>query len=753
MRAHRLPLYLTVVLLSGVLVAVGAAPASANSQTTTNAPLTCQTRFGAQAGAFTTTFSDDVDPVVAGGAVTYRITTPFKQTLPGGLSGTYKGGQTFWHIPTNFTVTSVSTQPPPGGSQLTASASKQGNDIVVTTSGNVPIDGASHPTPDVIIAGTTAPTAGGSQVKWLIPFHIVANVDVSGIGPVDADCAPDNPNTVVGTTSVTTPGNRAPVTQDQQVPVTTNVAKTIKLLATDPDGDALTYIAGTPQHGTVSLTGANARYTPTMGYLGADAFAFTASDGRGGSTTGHVTLDVHATAEGDTYPPVVTLNVPAKGAVYTPSQAVKAAFTCADGDTGVQSCTGTVANGSAISTTLGRHTFTVTATDKGGNTSRVAVSYQVVSKTPVAQSYTAISGKPNVIPITCNQPVVPFTQQIPASVSAPTQVPEANTFLFRFRPGSMSVLPSTVATNAKYVLAPPTRGTYTDVRVVPGTGSANASNSIASIVNGEAVLTVPAVDGGVTGATFTPMELEATVRATATPPAQVTTRFDRFQVRLTTGQAGVNILTTDYDCPGGAAGAANPTLTKTTALDVTPPSISLTTPVPGGRYMTAASVAAKYTCADNHAVATCAGTVASGQPVNTATTGAKQFVVNAADSFGNTALTFASYKVFAPITINAAYTANEQTVLQGAAQYFGIPLERLPGIGVSFMRGLLALNPHPSPAPLPSNEPRPVIIPTKYLPNDAALVGYEASLFSLTPQQYLWFGGVVMAYIQLLQQG
>jgi hypothetical protein len=448
---------------------------------------------------------------------------------------------------------------------------------------------------------------------------------------------------------------------------------------------------------------------------------------------------------------VITLNAPAKGAVYTPNQVVNAAFGCSDGDTGVQTCTGTVASGSAVSTTLGRHSFTVTATDKGGNTTRITNSYQVVSKTPVAQSYTAISNRPNVIPTTCNQTVVPFDQQIPATVSAPTQVPEANTFLFRFSPGSMSVPPSTVATNAKYILAAPTRGTYTDVRVVPGTGSANAGNSTASIVNGEALLTVPAVDGGLTGATFTPMQLEATIQATATPPAQVTTRLDRFQVRLTTGQAGVNILTTDYDCPAGATGAPNPTLTKTTTLDVTPPSIALTTPVHGGRYMTGESVNAKYTCTDNHAVASCAGTIANGQPVNTATTGAKQFVVNATDASGNTAYAFSSYKVFTPVTFNAAFTTNEQTLLQSAAQYFGIPIERVPATGVLFLRGVLAVNPNPAPIQVPSTDPRPVIIATKYLPNDAALVRYEAGRYSATPEQYLWLGGIVMVYVQLLQ--
>ncbi len=589
--------------------------------------------FGAQAGAYTTTVSDSVDPVVAGGAVTYRFVTPFRQTLPGGITGTYRGGQVYMHIPTGLNVTAVSTQAPPGGSQLSASASKQGNDIVVTTSGNVPINGSTYPTPDLIVQATTAPTAGGTQIRWLIPFRITANVDIDGIGPVDADCAPNNANTVTATTNVDTPGNRAPVFTDRFVPVTKNTPKVIALTATDPDGNALTFTAAAPSRGTVVVNGASATYTPLAGYLGADFFIVTVSDGLGGVDTGRVDLRVEATNEGDTYPPGITLNAPLAGAVYTPGQVVNASFSCSDGETGMQSCVGSVANGTPINTGAGRRDFTVTATDNFGNVSRRTVSYQVVSRTPVAQNYNAGAG-PNVIPITCNQPVVPFTQAIPAPVAAPTIVPQADTFVFRFSPGSMSVLPSTVATNAKYVVPAPSGGTIIDVRTVPGTGTANAANTYASIVNGKAVLTVPDVDGGLTGATFTPKQLEVTIRATAAPTAEVTTRFERFQVRLTTGQQGVDILTTDYDCPNAAP---NTVLTRTTVLDVTPPAIALTSPAHGGRYLTTDTVNAAFTCSDAHTVASCTGTRANGTAIDTATIGRKSFTVTSTDAAGNAA--------------------------------------------------------------------------------------------------------------------
>ena len=319
----------------------------------------------------------------------------------------------------------------------------------ITTTGDVPIDGRTYATPDLIINGTTSPTAGGTSVRWLLPYRVVANVDINGLGPVDADCAPNNPNTVIATTSVQVPGNRSPVVENQSLPVTEDTPKVVTLRATDADNDPITFTADPPRHGSVSISGNRATYTPPPGYLGGDSFAFTASDGRGGSTTGRIDLSVISTAEGDTYPPTITLTAPVHGAVYTPGQVVKAAFSCADGESGLQSCAGTVATGSNISTTAGRHDFVVTARDNGGNTTRRSISYRVISPTPVTQSYTAISGQPNVIPITCNQLVVPFNQRIPATVAAPAVVPENQTFVFRFAPGAMSVPPSTVASNVK----------------------------------------------------------------------------------------------------------------------------------------------------------------------------------------------------------------------------------------------------------------------------------------------------------------
>jgi hypothetical protein len=81
----------------------------------------------------------------------------------------------------------------------------------------------------------------------------------------------------------------------------------------------------------------------------------------------------------DNVAPVITVNNPTVGADYTLNQSVLANYSCADtGGSGIQSCTGTVANGAAIDTTsVGIKTFTVTAIDKAGNQSTETVSYTV----------------------------------------------------------------------------------------------------------------------------------------------------------------------------------------------------------------------------------------------------------------------------------------------------------------------------------------------------------------------------------------
>ncbi len=75
--------------------------------------------------------------------------------------------------------------------------------------------------------------------------------------------------------------------------------------------------------------------------------------------------------------PAITLTSPSARR-YTLNQAVAASYSCADGGSGVASCTGNVADGSNFDTSSsGAKSFAVNSVDNAGNTSTRSVSYEV----------------------------------------------------------------------------------------------------------------------------------------------------------------------------------------------------------------------------------------------------------------------------------------------------------------------------------------------------------------------------------------
>lgn len=82
-----------------------------------------------------------------------------------------------------------------------------------------------------------------------------------------------------------------------------------------------------------------------------------------------------------------------------------------------------------------------------------------------------------------------------------------------------------------------------------------------------------------------------------------------------------------------------------------PPTITITTPASGAQYTVGQKVSAQYSCSGNSGgpgIAICAGTVASGNALDTATTGTHTFTVDATDRAGNTATQTVDYTVVEP---------------------------------------------------------------------------------------------------------
>lgn len=94
------------------------------------------------------------------------------------------------------------------------------------------------------------------------------------------------------------PANRAPTVSDLAAAVDPGIVLNGTLSGTDPDGDALTFTIGTmPASGGVVLSGTGGRdyeYTPNPGFVGADSFTFTASDGSLNSSEATVTINVNS---------------------------------------------------------------------------------------------------------------------------------------------------------------------------------------------------------------------------------------------------------------------------------------------------------------------------------------------------------------------------------------------------------------------------------------------------------------------------
>jgi hypothetical protein len=97
------------------------------------------------------------------------------------------------------------------------------------------------------------------------------------------------------------------------------------------------------------------------------------------------TLSAARTVLVDVTKPNITIASPAATS-YEINSTVTPSYSCTDAGSGVQSCTGP---GTVDTSTVGAHTYTVTASDLAGNTNTAAVTYTVVDTVPPTVSITS----------------------------------------------------------------------------------------------------------------------------------------------------------------------------------------------------------------------------------------------------------------------------------------------------------------------------------------------------------------------------
>src|SRR5262249_55798954 len=89
--------------------------------------------------------------------------------------------------------------------------------------------------------------------------------------------------------------NRSPVARDDTATTTRGLAVIVDVLGndSDPDGDTLTVsTVGSAANGTTEIVTGGVKYTPTAGFTGQDQFTYTISDGRGGTASASVRVEV-----------------------------------------------------------------------------------------------------------------------------------------------------------------------------------------------------------------------------------------------------------------------------------------------------------------------------------------------------------------------------------------------------------------------------------------------------------------------------
>ena len=195
-------------------------------------------------------------------------------------------------------------------------------------------------------------------------------------------------NSPVQTINVTIANPPAPTVGAVSTSTAYNTAKVIGLT---PSGvySALAVAAG-PAHGSASISGTTATYTPTAGYYGADAFTYTATGPGGISAAATVSISV-ATPAAPTVGAVSTSTAynTAKAVTLTPAGVYGSLAVAAAPAHGTASISGVTATYTPTGGYYGADSFTYTATGPGGTSAAATVLITVAN--PSAPTVAGVS--------------------------------------------------------------------------------------------------------------------------------------------------------------------------------------------------------------------------------------------------------------------------------------------------------------------------------------------------------------------------
>ncbi len=409
--------------------------------------------------------------------------------------------------------------------------------------------------------------------------------------------------------------NNPPVATPASVSTPANTSVAIALTGSDIDGDPLTYAVGSPSHGTLSGLAPNVTYTPSVGYSGADSFAFTANDGVDTSVPATVSISVTTP---DTTPPSIAPSITGTGGTngwYVANVGVT--WTVVDGESSIGSSTG--CEPSSVSSDTAGLTLTCVATSVGGTTTesvtirRDATAPAVVVTTPTAGAEYE-QGSSTLAAYTCSDAtagVVSCAGPVSSGAAIDTGALGAKTFV---------------------VTASDSAGNTTTV---------SRSYTVVSADHSGPVVT-PTIVGTLGTGGWCTSGVEVTW-AVDDPESEISNESgcERTYVIEDTAATTLTCAATSF----GGTTANSVTIKK----DASPPAITWPTPSPSAGYALNEAIAAEFSCTDaGSGVDGCEGTVSDGAAVDTTTLGAHAFEVAATDAAGNSQTISRAYRVVNP---------------------------------------------------------------------------------------------------------
>ncbi len=274
------------------------------------------------------------------------------------------------------------------------------NDIastVINTAVTIPVL-ANDTDPDaqlLTVSSVSTPTRGTAVINANGTITYTPNTGYLGADSFTYAISDGAGGTATATVNVTV-GNRNPAAVNDTATTVLNTAVTIPVLTNDSDPDAQPLSVSsvsTPTRGTAVINAnGTITYTPNAGYLGADSFTYTISDGAGGTATATVTVTITApiaTIVADTV--ATTVNAPVTIAVLAnDTLPVGVAATVVILVSPTRGTAMVNANGTVTYTpnnnVVGADGFTYAVLISGAQVGSASVTLTVTNRAPVARS-------------------------------------------------------------------------------------------------------------------------------------------------------------------------------------------------------------------------------------------------------------------------------------------------------------------------------------------------------------------------------